>query len=150
MNLGINNNICCNPGAHHLEITSEEKDIVVSIIGWFMSNQCDVTIKHKNMFSGYMRTGISSVEIMPLYKTIKITLLWNAVWFQSPGSRQMNLIEPVQKRAARLIREMEHLSYKRRQEEHKFSLAKWWLREDMIVVYQENCFEGEKASTREE
>ncbi|CAM5166439.1 unnamed protein product [Eretmochelys imbricata] len=155
MHLGMNNkNFCCKLGTHHLEVTEEEKDLgVLFDHRKTMSCQCDMAVKKANAALGCIRQGISSRDkevLVPLYKALVKPHLEYCVQFWCPMFKKDEFkLEQVQKRATRMIRGMENLSYERRLKElGLFSLTKRRLRGDMIVLYKYirgiNTGEGEE------
>ncbi|CAM5081371.1 unnamed protein product [Eretmochelys imbricata] len=141
MHLGINNkNFSYKLGTHPLEVTEEEKDLGVSVDHRMtMSRQCDMAVKKANAVLGCIRRGISSREkevLVPLYKAVVRPHLEYCVQFWSPMFKKDEFkLEQVQRRATRMIRGMENLSYERK-ELGFFSLTKRRLRGDMIAVYK--------------
>uniref|UniRef100_A0A8C3F5V5 Reverse transcriptase domain-containing protein n=1 Tax=Chrysemys picta bellii TaxID=8478 RepID=A0A8C3F5V5_CHRPI len=147
MHLGMtNNNFSYKMGTHWLEVTEEEKDLGVLVDRRMtMSRQCDVAVKKANAVLGCIRRGISSRDkevLLPLYKVLVRPHLEYCVQFWSPMFKKDELkLERVQRRATRMIRGMENLSYERRLEElGLFSLTKRRLRGDMIAIL--NILEG--------
>ncbi|CAM5110902.1 unnamed protein product [Natator depressus] len=141
MHLGINNkNFSYKLGTHQLEVTEEEKDLGVLVDHRMtMSRQCDMAVKKANAVLGCIRRGISSRDkevLVPLYKALVRPHLEYCVQFWSPMKDEFKL-EQVQRRATRMIRGMENLSYERRLKElGLFSLTKRRLRRDMIALYK--------------
>uniref|UniRef100_A0A8C3IEJ8 Reverse transcriptase domain-containing protein n=1 Tax=Chrysemys picta bellii TaxID=8478 RepID=A0A8C3IEJ8_CHRPI len=135
MHLGMtNNNFSYKLGMHRLEVTEEEKDLGVLVDRRMtMSRQCDVAVKKANAVLGCIRRGISSRDkevLLPLYKALVRPHLEYCMQFWSPMFKKDELkLERVQRRATRMIRGMENLSYERRLEElGLFSLTKRRLR----------------------
>ncbi|CAM5140517.1 unnamed protein product [Natator depressus] len=155
MHLGINNkNFSYKLGTHQLEITEEEKDLGVLVDHRMtMRCQCDMEVKKANAVLGCIRRGISSRDkevLVPLYKALVSPHLEYCVQFWSPMFKTDEFkLEQVQRRATRMIRGMENLSYERRLRElGLFSLTKRRLRGDMIALYKYirgiNIGEGEE------
>uniref|UniRef100_A0A452HYE6 Reverse transcriptase domain-containing protein n=1 Tax=Gopherus agassizii TaxID=38772 RepID=A0A452HYE6_9SAUR len=155
MHLGINNkNFRYTLGTHQLEATEEEKDLGVLVDHRMtMSRQCDMAVKKANAVLGCIRRGISSKDkevLVPLYKALVRPHLEYCVQFWSPMFKKDEFkLEQVQRRATRMIRGMENLSYERRLKElGLFSLAKRRLRGDMLALYKYirgiNIREGEE------
>ncbi|CAM5114511.1 unnamed protein product [Eretmochelys imbricata] len=155
MHLGINNkNFSYKLGTHQLEVTEEEKDLGVLVDhGMTMSRQCDKAVKKANAVLGCIRRRISSRDkevLVPLYKALVRPHLEYCVQFWSPMFKKEEFkLEQVQRRATRMIRGMENLSYERRLRElGLFSLTKRRLRGDMIALYKSirgiNTREGEE------
>ncbi|CAM4599933.1 unnamed protein product [Lepidochelys kempii] len=154
MHLGINNkNFSYKLGTHQLEVT-EEKDLGVLVDHRMtMSCQCDMAVKKANMVLGCIRRGISSRDkevLVPLDKALVRPHLEYCLQFWSPMFKKDEFkLEQVQRRATRMIRRMENLSYERRLKElGLFSLTKRRLRGDMIALYKYirgiNTREGEE------
>ncbi|CAM5164461.1 unnamed protein product [Natator depressus] len=155
MHLGINNkNFSYKWGTHQLEVMEEEKDLGVLVDHRMtMSRQCDMTVKKANAVLGCIRRAISSRDkevLVPLYKALVRPHLEYCVQFWSPMFKKDEFkLEQVQRRATRMIRGMENLSYERRLKElGLFSLTKRRLRGDMIALYKYirgiNTREGEE------
>ncbi|CAM4628384.1 unnamed protein product [Lepidochelys olivacea] len=155
MQLGINNkNFSYKMGMHQLEVMEEEKDLGVLVDHRMTrSRQCDIALKKANAVLGCIRRGISSRDkevLVPLYKALVRPHLEYCVQFWSPMFKKDEFkLEQVQRRATRMIREMENLSYERRLKElGLFSLTKRRLRGDMIALYKSirgiNIREGEE------
>ncbi|CAM5076373.1 unnamed protein product [Eretmochelys imbricata] len=119
MHLGINNkNFSYNLGTHQLEVTEEEKDLGVLVDHRMtMSRQCDIAVKKANAVLGCSRRGISSRDkevLVLLYKALVRSHLEYCVQFWSPMFKTDEFkLEQVQRRATRMIRGMENLSYER-------------------------------------
>ncbi|CAM4521747.1 unnamed protein product [Lepidochelys olivacea] len=155
MHLGINNkNFSYKLGTHQLEVTEEEKDLGILVDHRMtMSRQCDMAVKKANAVLGCIRRGISSRDkevLVPLDKALVRPHLEYCVQFWSPMFKKDEFkLEQVQRRATRMIRGMENLSYERRLKElGLFSLTKRRLRGDMIAFYKYirgiNAREGEE------
>uniref|UniRef100_A0A8C3F2F9 Reverse transcriptase domain-containing protein n=1 Tax=Chrysemys picta bellii TaxID=8478 RepID=A0A8C3F2F9_CHRPI len=155
MHLGMTNkNFSYKLGTHWLEVMEEEKDLGVLVDRRItMSRQCDVAVKKANAVLGCIRRGISSRDkevLLPLYKALVRPHLEYCVQIWSPMFKKDELkLERVQRRATRMIRGMENLSYERRLEElGLFSLTKRRLRGDMIALFKYirgiNTREGEE------
>ncbi|CAM4622161.1 unnamed protein product [Caretta caretta] len=152
MHLGINKNFSYKLGTHQL--TEEEKDLGVLVDHRMtMSRQCDMDVKKANAVLGCIRQGTSSRDkevLVPLYKALVRPHLEYCVQFWSPMFKKDEFkLEQVQRRATRMIRGMENLSYERRLKElGLFSLTKRRLRGDMIALYKYirgiNIGEGEE------
>ncbi|CAM4690969.1 unnamed protein product [Lepidochelys kempii] len=122
MHLGINNkNFSYKLGTHQVEVM-EEKDLGVLVDHRMtMSRQCDMAVKKANAVLGCIRRGISSRDkevLVPLYKALVRPHLEYCVQFWSPMFKKDEFkLEQGQRRATRMIREMENLSYERRLKE---------------------------------
>ncbi|CAM4600677.1 unnamed protein product [Caretta caretta] len=143
MHLGINNKkFSYKLGTHQLEVTEEEKNLGVLVDHRMtMSRQCDMAVKKANAVLGCIRRGISSRDkevLVPLYKALVRPHLEYCVQFWSPMFKKDEFkLEQVQRRATRMIRGIENLSYERRIKElGLFSLTKRRLRGDMIALYK--------------
>ncbi|CAM5077630.1 unnamed protein product [Eretmochelys imbricata] len=154
MHLGINKNFCYKLGMHYLEVTEEEKELGVLVDHRMtMNRQCDMAVKKANAVLGCIRRGISSRDkevLVPLYKALVRPHLEYCVQFWSPTFKKDEFkLEQVQRRATRMSRGMENLSYKRRLNElGLFSLTKRRLRGDTNAIYKYirgiNTMEGEE------
>ncbi|CAM4650931.1 unnamed protein product [Lepidochelys kempii] len=155
MHLGINNkSFSYKLGTHQLEVMEGEKDLGVLVDHRMTtSRQCDLALKKANAVLGCTRRGISSRNkevLVPLYKALVRPHLEYCVHFWSPMFKKDEFkLEQVQRRATRVIRRMENLSYERKLKElGLFSLTKRRLRGDMIALYKYirriNTGEGEE------
>ncbi|CAM5153074.1 unnamed protein product [Natator depressus] len=141
MHLEINNkNFCYKLGTHHLEVTEKEKVLGVLVYHRMtMSHQCDMAVKKANAVLGCIRRGVSSRDkeaLVPLYKAVGRPHLEYWVQFWSPMFKKDEFkLELLQRRATRMIRGMENLSYEGRLKElGLFSLTKRRLRGDRIAL----------------